>query len=129
TRSRPPNRTLHGETTNLPSNATVELGRLEEEAGSRNRHRRVSGVTAIRAEASPASAGSVKKRAPSGFFLHCVRFYGHSGVARHFLASGGAPHLRAQAVAKGFGWDAPPRSASHVEDAAAHRGGVAIDGS
>jgi hypothetical protein len=47
----------------------------------------------------------------------------------HFLARGGVPRLRRQAVLKSFGLEARPRSASHVEDVALHRRGVAIDGS
>jgi hypothetical protein len=51
------------------------------------------------------------------------------GIDSHFLARGGVPHRRRQAVAKCFGLDAPLRSAWRVEDAALHRGRVVIDGS
>jgi hypothetical protein len=47
----------------------------------------------------------------------------------HFLARVGVPHRREQEVAKCFGLDSAPRSAWRAEDAALHRGGVAIDGS
>ena len=68
--------------------------------------------------------------AESLFFLDSWLFlWPLVGMTAHFLARGGVPHRRRQAVEKCFGLDALPRSAWRVEDAALHRRGVTIDGS